>query len=93
MTMNKSNKDATCLVKMFNSPSLENSMVFAYPSATAESVHMRGQEKISYFIMVCHNNYLEFENGIQRSKDLTFRGLADVRPGDHLMSNGMGLSS
>ena len=42
MTMNKSNKDATCLV---NSPSLENSMVFAYPSATAESVHMRGQEK------------------------------------------------
>ena len=68
MTMNKSNKDATCLV---NSPSLENSMVFAYPSATAESVHMRGHEKILYFIMVCHNNDLDCENCIKKSKDLT----------------------
>ena len=52
----QNNKDATCLVKMFNSPSLENSMVLAYPSATAESVHMRSHEKISYFIMVCHKS-------------------------------------
>ena len=58
MTMNK-NKDATCLVKMFVQLPVAGKqyMVLAYPSATAESVHMRSHEKTSYFIMVSHKSW------------------------------------